>query len=322
MEVIPYMVSAISVILLTLYVFAFYPRNRTNNMFVLMGVTASWWGTGYVFEILAIDSPTMVFWLYVQYFAIMFLPVSFFLFSLSFTHYAEYFFADRRRLVPFFFPGMGIYVVVLTNSLHELFFENIRVHEAAAFPSLTYSAGPLFWAFIIFSAAIVSIGVLILTRSYQLNPHPLHKKQIIVILVAISAVVGSIVIDVVELLPFSVYLNITPLAFMAFSIIFLFGLYNFDLLGILPAAHNLIFRTTNLGIVITTLDHRVIEINPKGWSYITGQSFKESRESVKGTNFFSLLRKQQNLTPYAEQIQHIEESIVKLTEKPKERFTF
>lgn len=316
MAVIPYILSAIIVSLLTLYVFAFYPRTRTNYMFVLMTGTTSWWGIGYIFEILAVDYSTMVFWLYIQYFSIMYLPVFFFLFSLSFTHYAEYFFLNRRRLIPFFVPGTLIYVLVLTNASHELIFDHIELYEEAAFPSLTYNPGPFLWAHIIISASFVIVAVFMVVRSYLLNPHPLYKKQVITFLASVSAILAGLIIDIIELFPFSIYLNITPLTFMVFTSIFLIGMYNFDLLGILPAAHNLIFKTTNLGIIITTLDHRIIDVNPQGWTYITDPPFTESRETSIGMNFFSFLAKQRRLTPYIDQIQDIEKGLITLSSDP------
>ncbi|MFW9779379.1 MAG: histidine kinase N-terminal 7TM domain-containing protein [Candidatus Heimdallarchaeota archaeon] len=321
LAVIPYILSAIVVSLLTLYVFAFYPGTRTNYMFVLMTGAASWWGIGYIFEILAVDYSTMVFWLYVQYFSIMYLPVFFFLFSLSFTHYAEYFFVNSKRLVPLFFPGTFIYILVLTNSSHELIFDHIELFDAAAFPSLTYSPGPFLWAHIIISASFVLVAVFMVARSYFLNPHPLYKKQVITFLASVSAILTGLMIDIIELFPFSIYLNITPLTFMVFASIFLIGMYNFDLLGILPAAHNLIFRTTNLGIIITTLDHRIIDVNPQGWTYIADPFFTGSRETSIGMNFFSFLSKQRTLTPYLDQIQDIEKRLVALSRDPEKKIS-
>lgn len=321
-EAIPFILSAIFASLLTIYVFVFFPRTRTNNMFVLMTGTASLWGMGYVFDILAADLPTMVFWLYFQYLATISLPVFFFLFCLSFTHYAEYFFADRRRLIPLFIPGMFNYGLLLTNPYHELFYNQIQIYDGAPFPTLIYNGGLFYWAHILVSSFFVTVGMIILFRSYQMNPHPLHRKQIIIFTGAVSVVLAGNIIDIFELLPFSVYLDITPLAFMVFSIIFLIGLYNFDLLEILPAAHNLIFRTTNLGIVITTLDHRIIDINPQGWTYIMDPAFSGSPESVKGNDFFSLLTKQQKLISYVEQIRYFEGSLVNLTKIPNKPITF
>ncbi|MFX0014362.1 MAG: histidine kinase N-terminal 7TM domain-containing protein [Promethearchaeota archaeon] len=315
-ELSPYalLMGTISILALFLLFYPLYYRQKSRVAIYFLAMVASTvlWCIGYFLELAATDEATMMFWNFIQYLGILTLPPFFLLFILAFTHRHEI--ISKPILAFLFFPSLVHYFFLLTNESHSLFYVSVGVQSSSFGSSLDLTYGLLFYTNVVYSYLLLAFGYYLLVQTYikSSESNPLYQKQLLVLIIGSTAPIIGNIIRIFYLIP-TIDIDLTPISFVIAYIVFTYAIFEISFLDIVPFAHQFIITNlAEIGIITTTKDNRIIEINQPACQYI----FERECPNIIGSDLFSILYSEKRLEPYHDGIRHIEHSLTEILEEP------
>ena len=255
---------AILLVATALMLFASYLSYRRRSQDVakycaLVMLSASFYAFGYAFEILSTSLEQAKFWLKVQYIGAPFVATFWLLLVMVITGHKRLLNIRWFTLLLFAIPVITV-ILHYTNDAHHLLYRNIQFYsETGAVSSVHLIKGTWYWIYISYLYLQASIGIGLFLRMYT-KASSLVRKQVAVLMLGTLA---PWMMNIAYLLSYD-YLNIdlTPLGFTLSGFVYLWAIYRFDLLRLVPVAYRTIFETTQDGVVILDYEHRVAHVNP------------------------------------------------------------
>jgi PAS domain S-box-containing protein len=236
-------------------------RNRANPIsqpFILLMAAETVWIYGYAMEMMSTQLSTVLFLNNIEYPALLTVPVAWLFVVMCYTGREQYL---TRRTVPLFFivPAL-IYLMVLTNQYHYLYYSGFHAETVNGSVIWIYEHGPLFWITIAYCYAIALIA-LTLAGGRLFGPNALYRNQTILLFCA--AVIPALcnMAYVFHLAPFPEY-DLTPIAFLITGIVLAVGLLHYQLFSAVPVAYSRVFATMRDGVIVVDRKNCVIDINP------------------------------------------------------------
>ncbi|MFX1517599.1 MAG: histidine kinase N-terminal 7TM domain-containing protein, partial [Promethearchaeota archaeon] len=291
---------------IAIYPLIFRPKSRLIFHFVSLIGSNVIWSTGYTLQIFATDQTLKFFWVKVEYIGIVLIAPLFLYFVLVFTQRIK---IAKKPIMGFlFFPPFLHWLLLATNESHGLFYKSVTINTEGPFKTLTAEYGPIFYSHTVYSYLLILFAFLLLIRTYlEISNTPggnviFHKQILILIIGTIFPLIGNL-IRIFHIPPFT-FIDLTPIAFMICYILFFYAIFEIGFLDIVPFAHQSIIRNlADIGIVATTADNLIVDINEKACQYIFEG---EKCPNIIGTNLFSILFSLDRLKPYHESIRRIE----------------
>ena len=236
-------------------------RNRAipiSRPFILLMAAVTVWSFGYAVELMSTSLPAVLLINDITYPAIQTVPVAWLFIVLCYTGRGQYL---TRRTVPLFFivPAL-VWILVLTNPLHNLYYTGFHPGVIGTSTFWIYEHGPLFWIHISY-CYILALVALILAAGRLFVSTDLYKRQTILLVCAACIPALCNMAYVFRLFPFPEY-DLTPVAFLAAGIILAVGILRYQLFSAVPVAYPLVFLTMRDGVIVSSADHRVIDLNP------------------------------------------------------------
>ena len=111
-----------------------YRRSPFTKHFILIMLCMALWSVNYAFEIGFVDTEFKYIFARLQYLGIAFAPVAWFLFAAEYSGVCRQF-ARKYEKILFLFPCLTI-LLMLTNSIHGLYFEGFYLDSQENFLSL------------------------------------------------------------------------------------------------------------------------------------------------------------------------------------------
>ncbi|MCB1645991.1 MAG: PAS domain-containing protein [Pseudomonadales bacterium] len=159
------------------------------------------------------------------------------------------------------FPPSLIWLVLLTNDFHHLFYQSTGVRTLEdGFVVFNRSYGPLFYLWVGYSYLMILVCCLMLTAaSFQLPARFRPQTAGLCLMMLLVLVFNlSFIAGFNPLVPY----DPTLIAFALVSLL-IFGLIRaFRFLEIMPVAHSLVFRGISTGAILADGQGRIIDINP------------------------------------------------------------
>jgi signal transduction histidine kinase len=215
------------------------------------------WALGYGFELSSQSLDTMLFWIKIEYIGISFAPAAWFWFCLKYTGLEKW--INSKTAVLIFTLPLVTYLLVLSNSYHNLHYKEVLVDYSGPFPLLNITIGP--WYFIhtaFFYLSLIFGNILLLVRFK--NADSLYKKQSNLLIIAGFVPWAFNIVYLLGFRPFG-HIDLTPYALL-FSYIFIgIGLLKFDLFDLKPIARDKVFELITKGILVLDPKERVIDFN-------------------------------------------------------------
>lgn len=229
-----------------------------SRPFTLLMAAETVWIFGYALELMSTDLSTVLLLNDIEYPALMTVPIAWLFIVLYYTGREQYL---TRRTVPLFFiiPAV-VWVLVLTNSWHHLFYSGFHQETLGGSVIWIYEHGPLFWIHIGY-CYLIGLVALVLAAGRLLISTELYRRQTVLLICAACIPVFCNIAYVFRLAPFPEY-DMTPLAFLLSGIIIALGLLRYQLFSAVPVAYSLVFLTMKDGVVATDTQYRVIDLNP------------------------------------------------------------
>ncbi|MFW9906361.1 MAG: histidine kinase N-terminal 7TM domain-containing protein [Candidatus Thorarchaeota archaeon] len=293
---------------LAIYPLIFRRRSRLLFHFVFLISSTVIWCLGYTLEIFATDKATKLFWVKVEYIGIVMLAPLFLYFVLVFTQRIKI--ASKPIVGLIFFPPFLHWLLLATNEFHKLFYKSITLNTEGPFNSLIPEYGLVFLSHTAYSYLLIFFAFFLLIKTYiEISNTPggnvIYQKQILIVIIGtIFPLIGNL-IRIFHIPPFT-FIDLTSAALVICYILFFYALFEIGFLDIVPFAHQYIIRNlAEIGIITTTTDHLIVDINKAACQYI----FEGDCPNIIGNNLFSILYSLNRLKPYHEGIQGIEHSL-------------
>ncbi|MHA0856920.1 sensor histidine kinase [Paenibacillus sp. CMAA1364] len=222
----------------------------------LMMLAASFYSFGYAFEIISEDMEDIRFWLNIEYIGIPFITTFWLIFIIHFTGYQTL--MKRWVWMLLFVIPILTFVLQLTNDIHDLFYENIRMDYSSSIPTVKTLKGPWYWVHIVYIYIQIIVGMSLFVLMY-LKAVPHARKQIMIM---ILGAIAPWISNVVYLFgTFGLHVDFTPLGFTLSGVLYVWGIYQFNLLRLAPIALQKVYETMQDGVVFLDYDNNIINYN-------------------------------------------------------------
>jgi signal transduction histidine kinase len=254
----------ISVLLLvttcgSLFIAALAWRRRENpiSISLFFGMIASaFYSFGYAFEISSSDLETIQFWLKVEYIGISFGPFIWFAMVLHYTNQRR--FLRKWELALLGFTPLTTFIMYYTNEWHQLFYTSMSIDTSTGSPHATFEAGSFYLLHVAYSYLLFLIGMWLLIQMYRKSA--LHlKKQIAFMMIGSTAPFGITMLYLTGLLPSPI--DFSPFGFLFSGIFYTWGIYQYNMLNLVPVAAQKVFESMKDAVIVFDLDDRMISFN-------------------------------------------------------------
>ncbi len=248
------------VITLLIAIYAWRQRHTAGvTAFAVLALSASVWSFGYIFEILSPSLEGKIFWDNFQFVGEEIIAPAFLLFTGLYTRRWQWRGARAWWWLAIE-PALTL-LLVFANPWPEL----IRVHPSlmtnGPFPSLTYGYGGWFWASIIYSYLLLSVGLMFLARHWVRSSNFLRYQVGVALLGAAIPYLGSLLTALGWLPQPAPNLDISSLTFALGFAIMAWGILRFRLLDVLPIAREMVMESLSEGAVVFDTHNQVTDLN-------------------------------------------------------------
>jgi len=224
----------------------------------LFMLAATIWSLAYALELASVDLGAKVFWAKVQYFGIVSVAPLMLLIVLQYIGREQW--LTRRNLILLAIVPIMTLVLVWTNGVHKLIWEDLQLVQQSPFTMLQLEHGSLFWIIVAYSYTCLLAGTILLIQSYR-HVSSLYRAQTGILLAGTLVPWLANALYVLDLGPFP-GLDLTPFAFTITGLVATWGLFRFRLLDIMPIARAVVIQGMSDGIIVLDAQDRVVDINP------------------------------------------------------------
>lgn len=220
-------------------------------------LAASFYSFGYAFEIISTNLDQAKFWLKVQYIGIPFITTFWLIFVIIYTGHQAFL---KKWVIPLLFiiPVLTL-ILQITNDSHHLFYRDMLFDlKNSNLSSMILLKGPLYWIHIAYLYFEAAIGMTLFVRMYS-KAVPIVRKQVVMMMLGASA---PWLFNIIYLSAYDqVKLDLTPFGFTLTGLIYIWGIYRFNLLRLVPVAYQQVFETMQDGVIILDYDYNLSHVN-------------------------------------------------------------
>ncbi|WP_047979545.1 sensor histidine kinase [Ornithinibacillus contaminans] len=237
-------------------VLAWRRRENTVAFCFFFGLLASALYTfGYAFEIMSTDLEQIKFWLKIEYIGISFGVLLWFFTIALYTN-------SKIFLRKWVFYIMAIVPIITfishyTNDWHHLFYRDMEMTETMGFLLVSTTAGPFYMLHTVYNYLLVLIGMALLVNML-VNVQAHLKKQVILMLIGSCGPFGITIIYLSGVLK---PLDISPIGFLFSGVFFMWGIYQFNMLNLVPYALKKVFESMKDAVIVLDLDNTISSFN-------------------------------------------------------------
>ncbi|EFW93875.1 signal-transducing histidine kinase [Haladaptatus paucihalophilus DX253] len=257
MQVTPSATLSVVSTLVILGVTAFIWRYRSRpGATPLVGFTtaAAVWTAGNALQIASTSLAGKLFWVNVQYFGIVAIPITWFVFACEYTGHDEW--LTRRTFSILFLYAGGTLVLVWTNPVHHLVRTSSELVVTDGVVRLDRTFGPWFWTSVVYSNLVDGLGTLLLLRGL-IRARRFFRGQ------ATALIVGTMIPWTASALFYNGLLGIEPeVFFAATAIAFAYAIWHHRLFDLVPVGRSAVVDEMTDAVIVTDDSGRLVDTNP------------------------------------------------------------
>lgn len=236
----------------------FYKLSLAVRWFGAIVLATAVWAITYGLELSSVDLSTMLFWTDLEYLGVATLPALWIVFVMRFTG-KEAWLSKRNLLAIFLVPCLTLFFK--WTGAFGLQYARTGLSKNTPFPLLNITPGIWYHIHTAFFYVMLAWGIgLIITKFKKAEGILKRQNRIILIGAMIPWVVNLIYL--LHIRPFK-YIDLTPFAFMATSLVIGIGLLSFRLFDIMPVAREKIIEALQEGVLVADQQGRVADLNPQ-----------------------------------------------------------
>ncbi len=216
------------------------------------------WSLAYAMEWLGADFATKLFWIKIEYFGIVSVPVFWLIFSLEYTGRRSLL-TWRSRAVLFLIPLITV-VLVWTNQWHKLIWQRMWIDTTGGLHALENVKGACFWVFAAYAYVLMLAGTILIGREVGRVPALYRRHARIMLIGILFPWLGNIIyLSGFNPLP---GLDWTLFAFIPTGMAAIWGITRYRFLETIPLAHDVILQHLHDGVLVSDSRGRVLYLNP------------------------------------------------------------
>lgn len=233
-----------------------YRKSAEVRYLMYIEIFAGIWSLMYGMEFTTGMLEAKVFWSQLSYLGIAFLPVSYFLFTTSFSQ-------NSRVITPLSIMLLSIIpfitlALVFTNDYHNFVWAEISL--SPTHNMLLYRYGLFFWIFWVHALLMIFGGLFNLFRSiYEFTAY--YKSQVATLLVATVVPLAGNIMYVTGWNPVPGF-DWTPVLFIFSGLVITFGIVRYRMFDLVPFARNKLIDTMIDGVIVVNADGFIEDFNP------------------------------------------------------------
>lgn len=220
---------------------------------VLVMLAASFYALGYAIEILSPSLRGIKIALQIQYLGIPFVTALWLLIVVQFTGAATPM-RSRLTFLLFVIPFITFFLH-LTNDWHHLVYSDYVLSEGASVSAYITVKGPWYGVHSIYNYSILACGMWAIIPMYW-RMLPRDRKHVVVLILGAAAPALFNIVYV-----FAQNIDFTPFGFTVSGIVYLWGIFRFNLLRLTPLALAKVFDTIRDGVVLLDHEDQIVSHN-------------------------------------------------------------
>ncbi len=253
-----YMLIAATCLMLSISYLSFRKRQLPVAKYgALVMLTASIYTFGYAFELTSTTLAGIQWWLRVEYLGIPFISTFWFILVLYYT--GQQVWLNRRVMMLLFAVPAITLLLHSTNNLHHLYYSTIEAVPGSIFKlEVVTGKAAWYWVQVVYNNLLAVLGTVLFWIRY-VRSVPVVRKQILILMLGAIAPWICNAIYLFGLLPIEV--DLTPLGFTLSGLFYLWGIYRYNLLRLVPVAMQTVFETMEDGVIILDYDANIMNAN-------------------------------------------------------------
>lgn len=241
-----------------LAVYAWKQRHyRQAGPFGLLMAALAFWSTCHALSVADMTLEGTLFWSQLQYGGVVLVGPLLLLFALAYAD--QWAWATAKMRVVLYAPSLLLFIAVMTNESHHLWWTSVAPDTSRPFLSLAVERGILFWVHTAYSYLCILAGIGLFIHT-MLEAPPIYRYQAqLVVIGAFIPVAGNIA----HLLGLQVRWvdDPTPFLFAATSLFLFYATLRYQLLDLAPIAQREVFESMPDGVVVLDRQGVVAMIN-------------------------------------------------------------
>jgi PAS domain S-box-containing protein len=244
---------------------AFRVRDKPGGLSLgLLMLAVAWWSLALVGEFSVATIPAKVLWSKIEYPGAMSSPVFLLIFALEFANQERW--LKHHRLIMYWVIPIITVALAWTNEWHHLIWTSFTPSsipgssEQTHFVHVIYGHGLWFWVMIAYAYLILTAATFLFLKA-ALQRRYLYRQQTIVLLAAVFPLWLASLLYVFNLGPITGW-DLTPLGFALTGILLVWSFTQWNLLDLVPIAHDQVIESIHDGIIVLDAQNRVLDINP------------------------------------------------------------
>jgi PAS domain S-box-containing protein len=246
----------------------------------LVMLSASFYSLGYAFEMISTDLDSIKFWLKIEYIGAPVISTFWLILVLHYTGHKAI--LKKRVLLLLFVIPFVTFIMHYTNDMHHFFYKDVQLDQSSILSTVQLFKGPWYWVHISYNYLQALVGMFLFVTMFM-KAVPLVRKQIMILMLGAAAPWVSNVMYLIG--GFEVVLDLTPLGFTLTGLFYIWGIYRFNLLRLVPIALQKVFETMQDVMVILDYDHNITSVNQAAKD-IFGETRINSDYSISVYNVF------------------------------------
>ncbi len=233
-------------------------RQPTLRAFWAFGLATAWWCLTYAVEIWAPNEALKLLSAKAQYIGIAITPPAWALFAYEYT-------CQGKRL-----SWRWLASVAIVPSLTLLFvwgypavrlvWKTHRIATETPFNTLDLTYGPWFWVHVLYSYLALLVGAYYLLH-FMRHRREFYRGQALSLSLAVGTPWFANFLYIFGYNPLP-GLDLTPFAFGVSVLALVWGFFRYQLFSVVPVARETIVRNSPMGVLVTDLEERVLDVNP------------------------------------------------------------
>lgn len=268
-------ISTIITLILFLYLRKSVTQNTLKTVFAINLLLILTWNMALICQLLFAEKFNIkpIYFDYIAYIGICFLPVSMFFTALIFAKTKIKF--KKLFLILFLVPIISL-ILLWTNDLHHLFYETY----STVLSDTVY--GPYMTVHSIYTYLLFGLSLAFLLK-YAINNSGIFSKQAILTILAVLIPIVTNVIGYLGIYSMNIYM--TPISFSATLILLAIAIFKFKFLGSTPIALQRIVNRISDGYLVLDEYGIITDFNETAL-----KMFNFNSNYIRGKNLFELLK--------------------------------
>ena len=250
-------------------------RPLSALLITLVLATGAWWMATNLLDLYAVTLEVKLFWIKIQYVAIVFLPVVWCLFAFEYS--------GSRYLVRRYWQWLMVVplitlVMVWTNDFHHLHWTGSELVQQGMLNVVKLSYGPWFWVHFSTSYLIILVGTVVLLR-WVFQARHLQRYQVALLLFASLLPTVTNALYVIKAIP-ELYIDLTPIAFLVSGMALMGAFFRLQFMDFSPMARTLVLENLVDALLVLDRNLRIVDFNARATRIFEGDLYGQAIDDV------------------------------------------